>query len=58
MAETGVIPEGEGDPNRRDFIHIAAGAAAVGAITVGDEASAASQPHNPTIRLPSTSSPM
>ncbi|HAF81445.1 MAG TPA: ubiquinol-cytochrome c reductase iron-sulfur subunit, partial [Brevundimonas sp.] len=31
MAETGVIPEGEGDPNRRDFIHIAAGAAAVGA---------------------------
>ena len=26
-------------------------------ITVGDEASAASQPHNPTIRLPSTSSP-
>ena len=33
MAETGVIPEGEGDPNRRDFIHIAAGAAAVGAAT-------------------------
>jgi len=31
VAETVGHPEGEGDPSRRDFIHIAAGAAAVGA---------------------------